>query len=317
MQAKDCVLGIDTSNYRTSVAMIRRGDEVLCDLRKQLTVKQGERGLRQSHALFQHIEALPSLIGEAVKGKNKAVAAVAVSTRPRPAEGSYMPVFRAGESFSEALAKAFDVPVFKFSHQEGHIEAIKNFSSFKDKGRFLCYHLSGGTCELLKISENSIEIIGGTKDISFGQVIDRAGVNLGLSFPSGEQFDVISQKTGGNFDFLKEINIDGLRVNLSGIDTKIARIIENGLDSSERDLLIKDILNKISNVLITLTEKAAISTKIKDVLFTGGVSTSKFIYEKLSAHFNGTDINIEFGDQRLSSDNAVGVALLGGKELWR
>ena len=46
------VLGIDTSNYKTSVAVIDREQQIVCDIRNFLKVKQGEKGLRQSDALF-------------------------------------------------------------------------------------------------------------------------------------------------------------------------------------------------------------------------------------------------------------------------
>ena len=44
--------GIDTSNYTTSVAVFD-GEHIIQN-KKLLTVKKGERGLRQSDALFQH-----------------------------------------------------------------------------------------------------------------------------------------------------------------------------------------------------------------------------------------------------------------------
>ena len=60
----DYILGIDTSNYKTSIAVVDREKHIICDLRRFLTVKQGERGLRQSDALFQHIQNLPALMEE-------------------------------------------------------------------------------------------------------------------------------------------------------------------------------------------------------------------------------------------------------------
>ena len=317
MRTDEYVIGIDTSNYKTSVAVIRGDGGIISDLRRPLAVKPGERGLRQSYALFQHIDALPELIGEALGNRSGKIAAASVSVRPRPVEGSYMPVFKAGESFAKTISYSLDVPLFRFSHQEGHIEAVKNSCGFKDKSTFLCYHLSGGTCELLKVSGNEIEIIGGSKDISFGQVIDRIGVRLGMPFPCGGEFDKTALETDGESDSLKEIPVEGLKINLSGIETQAARAIEGGPDPYNGSALVKEIMNKIYNSLITLTENAVNSTNISDVLFTGGVSSSKFISEKLHGHFDDSGIKIEFGDQALASDNAVGIALLGGKALWQ
>jgi len=316
MQIKDHVLGIDTSNYTTSVAVIRKDGSIIYDLRKQLAVKQGDRGLRQSFALFQHIEALPALIEEAISKKGHELAAVAVSTRPRPVDSSYMPVFKAGESSAQMISSALNVPLFKTSHQEGHIEAVKNVSTIKEKGEFLCYHLSGGTNELLQIKGAEFKIIGGTKDISFGQVIDRVGVRLGMPFPCGGELDKIALSTGAAGGFLKDIPVDGCYINLSGIETQCANLIEKGLAAQDKDMLIKELFNKICKSLIILTENAVKCAKSSDVLFVGGVSSSRFLYEGLRNYFDGSGINIDFGDRRFSADNAVGTAFLGGKKIW-
>ena len=342
MNKNSYVLGIDTSNYTTSVAVVSENGEVIHDLRNLLEVKQGERGLQQSHALFQHVEVLPKMLREAMYGNNENFKAVAVSTRPRPVTLSYMPVFKAGENFAKVVANTLDIPIYEFSHQEGHIEAVKRYSSFKDKKKFLCYQLSGGTCELLKIDGETIEIIGGTKDISFGQVVDRLGVLLGLRFPCGsdldkmalcadefEKINIDASVTSAMSKSLKPVHIDGLYINLSGMETQAANVITQidakyGKEMSEYELQKKEeeisifvqvIFNNIGNTLINLTQNAVLQTGIKDFLFTGGVSSSKYLYNMLSAHFDKSEINIEFGQQNLASDNAVGIALLGLQHL--
>lgn len=45
------ILGIDTSNYTTSIAVVDK-DELVYDNRVLLNVKMGERGLRQSKPFF-------------------------------------------------------------------------------------------------------------------------------------------------------------------------------------------------------------------------------------------------------------------------
>ena len=134
------VLGLDTSNYKTSVAITDDQGNIICDLRKFLKVKEGEKGLRQSDALFQHIRNLPQLLEEAVGSHRYELSAIAYSSRPRPMENSYMPVFLAGESFGKAKSAALHVPAFEFSHQEGHIEAIKAFSGHRDREHVLACH---------------------------------------------------------------------------------------------------------------------------------------------------------------------------------
>lgn len=338
MSSIEYVLGIDTSNYKTSVAVTDNRKNIICDCRRFLTVKQGERGLRQSDALFQHVKNLPELMEELKRDFDGSFSAVAYSSRPRPVEGSYMPVFLAGESFARSLAAVLDVPCIAFSHQEGHIEAVKNFGSRKllNEKEFLACHFSGGTCEVLRVSQNtvdagySIEIAGGSKDISFGQVIDRAGVALGLEFPPGEIMDGKIQEVSASSSHLTDIKVKDGWLNLSGIDTQIKNfIIKEGLENvlsgaetkgSSRDEeisgFIREIFEKTADAVAKMVIQTAEKTELTDILMAGGVSSSRFIRKMLSENRKLKNINIVFDTKGLSQDNAVGTALLGGKYLW-
>ena len=98
------------------------GREVINTASRLLPVEKGHLGLRQSEAVFHHTRALPEIIGEAVKDGAK-IDAVAVSSRPRDVEGSYMPCFLAGLSTAKSIGAVCGVPVYEFSHQSGHIAA--------------------------------------------------------------------------------------------------------------------------------------------------------------------------------------------------
>ena len=118
------VLGIDTSNYTTSAAVLR-DDHTGVNAGKLLEVKKGELGLRQSDALFQHVKALPERFYELEeKGLLRDIKAVGASTQPRAVEGSYMPCFLAGASQGQTLATTLGVPCYGFSHQQGHVAAV-------------------------------------------------------------------------------------------------------------------------------------------------------------------------------------------------
>ena len=114
------VIGFDTSNYTTSIAMFDGSDGVNCS--RLLPVKPGELGLRQSDAVFSHNKSLPELSGRLFSNAEK-IAAVGVSTRPRAVEGSYMPCFMVGYSHAKLLSDALGVPLFEVSHQQGHVAA--------------------------------------------------------------------------------------------------------------------------------------------------------------------------------------------------
>lgn len=301
-------IGFDTSNYTTSVAIFEDGK--YDNVRKLLPVKDGERGLRQSDALFHHVKQLPEVISEL--SINKSIKSVGVSTRPRSVEGSYMPVFLAGLSFAETAAKVLDVPVFKFSHQDGHIMAgIISSGSFElMEEDFICVHLSGGTSEILKASYNGYnfdaEIIGGTLDISAGQVIDRVGVSLGIHFPCGAELEKLALKAE---DMVKlPISVKEGYFNFSGLETKALNYKEqNKADISKG--LFSAVGETVSRAISYVSEKY----KIKKVLVVGGVASNRMIRDILARN---TNIMFYFATTELSSDNACGIAALADRA-WR
>ena len=300
---KDLILGIDTSNYRTSVALVDLKGEIILNHRELLKVPEGKRGLRQSEAFFQHVNALPDAVESAMEYRDR-IAGISVSTRPRPREGSYMPCFGAGYAAAKELASALNVPLLETSHQEGHVEAIKFFSEFKDEKDIIFYHLSGGTTEALY----GDEIVGGTKDISYGQVLDRIGVMLGFSFPSGEFLDQIALNTEHASDALTPIKVKDGWLNLSGIETQAMRSLESICDVEARNSLIKEVMDKILDSMVTMSEQLSKKFNTRNLIFSGGVSSSGYIRSQIPKRLKG--YNIVFGSPELSGDNAVGTALI-------
>ena len=299
-------LGFDTSNYTTSVAASCGDKEI--NIRKLLDVKTGERGLRQSDAVFQHMKQLPFLFSELTDNIDiKDVKAIGVSTRPRSIEGSYMPVFLQGEGYAKVCAKSLDVPLYTYSHQDGHIMAgIKSAGCFDLLEKpFISVHLSGGTCEILKTEYNGknfdVEIIGGTKDISAGQLIDRVGVKLGLAFPCGKEMEKISKATD---NFVKlPINAEEEYINFSGIETKALSLVGKEKD----DELIRGLFIAISKAIAKVLENASKKYKMNDVLLCGGVISNSIIKEYLQENLK---LNINFASKEYSCDNACGISIL-------
>lgn len=293
-------LGIDTSNYTTSVAAV--GD-VFVNERKIIDIKEGMRGIRQSDGVFVHLKELPKLFDRLFIDM-KSVSAVGVSTRPRNVEGSYMPVFLAGESFAKVIAKTLGVPLFEYSHQDGHIMAgilSQNAEELMNEP-FLAVHLSGGTTEILdceyKDNHFSARIIGGTKDISAGQLIDRLGVKLGMKFPCGKELDRLSLSCDTKPMNFKTSVKDGY-LNFSGIETKLTSLT----DTEDAGLLAKTALSFIGKSL----SEAINFHKPKKVLFVGGVASNTILREFFEKEIDAVTY---FATPELSCDNAVGIAEL-------
>jgi len=300
-------IGIDTSNYTTSLAFFDGlGGENCSQL---LPVKQGELGLRQSDAVFSHTKSLPELSGRLFSHiQGKKITAVGVSTRPRAVEGSYMPCFMVGYSHAKMLSDAFQVPLVEVSHQQGHVAAALWSAGRMDlmDVPHLAWHLSGGTTELLLVEPEGKNVrctrIGGTTDISAGQLIDRTGVMLSLPFPAGKYLDELS-KTATMTEVFK-VKCPEMEFSLSGVQNKVQQFHEKHQQPPETAAYA---LRCIGEALLTATKNALKVYPGYPVVFSGGVASNSMLRKKMTA------INPIFSEPRFSTDNAMGVAVLAAR----
>ncbi len=293
------VLGIDTSNYTTSCAVIGESG-ILADTRIPLKVKQGERGLRQSDALYQHWNNLPELLKPLLSEYRTRITAVCASARPRPYEDSYMPVFNAGKQSAEIIASSLGVPLKLTSHQEGHILAAAEGNDIDFTKPLLCAHLSGGTLEVVLTGAGRYELVGGTADISYGQLIDRMGVAMGLSFPAGKALDSLAVQFAGEPELTalpKVFKRDG-KLNLSGLETRLSELVGKIPDGE----LAYICMTRVSESFVALINELKDKTRASQVLVTGGVASSRFLRSRCEGE------GYMFGRPELCPDNAVGVA---------
>ena len=304
-------LGFDTSNYTTSAAVF---DGVAGENRGELlTVPEGALGLRQSDALFQHVKRLHLMVEELrADGALGEIAAVGDSTRPREAEGSYMPCFLVGEGQGRSLAAALDVPFFPCSHQQGHIAAAAWSAGHEEllDRPHLAWHLSGGTTELLYVRPEgclvSARIIGGTTDISAGQLVDRVGLCLGLGFPAGKAMDALSRESEQEKCFTVK-TAEG-KFSLSGMENKIRAMAEQGVRPAD---VARYTLETLASVLARTTQWARKTYGDLPVLCSGGVASNSLLRRRLEP------LGAIFAPPRYSTDNALGVAILAHRALER
>lgn len=309
-------LGIDTSCYTTSVAAVNENGQLISQKRRLLSVAEGERGLRQSEAFFKHVNNFPELYRELLEAVDpKEIGAVCVSTQPRGLSHSYMPVFFAGRRIAESIAMSLNVPLFATDHQSGHLEAALYQSDLFDRD-FCAVHLSGGTTEVLAVKENrgehKIQIIASSKDINAGQLIDRLGVKMGMSFPAGKEVDKLAVSYGGERMILP-ISADLEGCSFSGTEAAAVRAFENGCDPAQ---LCEALMSAITRTLAKMVGSAAYYAGLNTILMAGGVSSSQYLRDHFQAALEKRGMNpkVKFSSTEFSSDNAVGVALLCRKK---
>ena len=302
-------LGIDTSNYATSLAVFDTAGEVVCAKKRFLPVKEGQLGLRQSDALFHHTVALPEMLAELGSEFDLTqISAVGVSEKPRPVEGSYMPCFLAGVSAAEAFALARGIPLIRTTHQQGHaaaaLFAAKGEELFREKT--LLFHISGGTTDLLLCDEvKHIETLGTSSDLYAGQAVDRLGVKLGFPFPAGvyvsEQATLCKEKVH------PKVSVHGLTCSLSGLENQCAKLLADGHDAP---YVCKYCLLCVGETLVRMANNALAEHPGLPVVFAGGVMSSDLI----RTYVTNRVPNAHFVPGKFASDNAIGISILAARE---
>ena len=304
---RELFIGVDTSNYTTSVACVDSAGEIIANIKLPLPVKPGELGLRQQAALFEHTKNLPEAFARLREFLSEgAVKAVGVSERPRNHEGSYMPCFLAGVACATAFASAADAQLYRFSHQCGHIRAaLAGADLLPPDATFTALHISGGTTEIVlcRKCDNGFEceITGGTSDLCAGQAIDRTGVMLGFPFPCGPHIERAALEHTEKLPPMK-LSVKGTYFNLSGLENMLQKRYAESKNAAEISRMCLDfVARSLHKAIDAQLEKYG----DMPVICSGGVMSNSLIKATLS------DISgIAFAPPVLSADNAVGIAYL-------
>lgn len=307
-------LGIDTSNYATSLAVFDTAGEVVCTKKQFLPVKEGQLGLRQSDALFHHTAALPQMLQQLGQEFDLTrIGAVGVSQKPRPVEGSYMPCFLAGVSAANAFALARGIPLVYTTHQQGHaaaaLFAAGGGSLFRQK--VLLFHISGGTTDLLLCDRaDSLELLGTSTDLYAGQAVDRVGVRLGFGFPAGAEVSRLAAQCGE--PVRPRSSVKGMQCSLSGLENQCGALLAAGQSPA---YVCKYCLLCVADTVVRMTRAAQEQYPGLPVVCAGGVMSSDVIRAWVQQRLP----QVHFVPGLYSSDNAIGVSILAAREagLWQ
>jgi Metal-dependent proteases with possible chaperone activity len=305
------ILGIDTSNYTTSAAIYDTVSGEIIQSKMLLPVKPGEKGVRQCDAVFHHTTQLPQVIASLREkgggfGSDK-ISAIGVSTRPRSAEGSYMPCFMVGSGTAAILSEVMSVPKYECSHQEGHIAAALYSSGRLDlmNGEFIAFHVSGGTTEAVLASGNGegfeTRPVACSLDLKAGQAIDRAAVMMGLPFPGGRHLEALAGECDESIPFRPSMK--GLDCSLSGIENKCRKLMDDG---APKPYIARFCLTAVMNSIIGMTDALIAEFGSLPLVYAGGVMSNGMMRREISKKYP----RAAFAAPEFSCDNAAGVAYL-------
>lgn len=306
-------LGIDTSCYTTSAAVLDEAGKLIGEGRKILDVKPGRCGLQQSEMVFQHTRNLPYILEGILQGKDYELVAIGVSGYPRPIENSYMPAFLAGSGVARTLAAATGAKLHIISHQENHLEAGVWSAGGPDAERFLLLHASGGTTDLLLAERQAngrftLTEVGGSIDLHAGQFIDRVGVALGLKFPTGPELEKLAATAEQMVEL--PVSVRKLNASLSGPATAALRKLEAGADGAALALGVQYAL---AETFTRMLRNGAAEYNVHAVLLVGGVASNTYIRNHVTEKLAKRRVSVWVPEARFSCDNATGCAAFA----WR
>lgn len=300
-------LGIDTSNYTTSVALYNDIDNSVINIKKFLPVKDGEKGIRQSDAVFHHTVQLPELISELFNDNNYDIKAIGVSVKPCNEDNSYMPCFLTGVSVAVSLSKALNIPLYRFSHQDGHITAALYSADKLDliNEKFIAFHISGGTSQSLLVNPNEKYFetikVSDSLDLKAGQAVDRVGIALGLKFPCGPELEKLALNSNKKLQKINVFRRDGL-FSLSGVENQCKRMLEDNKPTEDIAMhCLSYIYSAIDDTVVELINNYG----NLPLVFSGGVMSNTIIRHALESKNNAY-----FAEPQYSADNACGIAVL-------
>lgn len=310
-------VGIDTSNYTTSLAVCNDAGRVLANWKMPLPVKQGERGLRQSDAVFAHVKHLPQLMKQLQEllhptdADAPVLRGVGYSATPRPDKDSYMPCFLAGVVAAQTLSAATNAPMYAFSHQEGHIMAALYSAKATDlitktaSEPFVAFHVSGGTTDVVLVHPREerfdIEPLGTSEDLHAGQAIDRIGVHMGLAFPCGAEMERLAACCEAKIPSPR-VCVEGFCCHLSGLENLAVNLYDKTKDAALTSAYTLDFIGQTLSLMCAEIRRRFPTAPI---VFSGGVMSNRRIQGQIAKQYQAL-----FSEPQFSADNAAGIALL-------
>ena len=308
------ILSIESSCDETSVAVCQ-GREVLSNIvATQIEEHKKYGGVVPEIASRRHTEAISQVCDEAVCTAGITyddIEAVAVTFAP-----GLIGALLVGVNFAKGLALSLGVPLIPVHHLRSHIAA--NYIAHPDlKPPFLCLLVSGGNTVIAEVLDYThFNILGATMDDAAGECFDKAARFMGLSYPGGvtldkiatvadrEKYPLPTPKTGEN----------DLNFSFSGLKTAVINLIHKSNQRNEEvdiPVLCATLRQKVCDILITATLKAAERKGYTKIALAGGVSANSELRSRFEEECKERNLELYFPPLKYCGDNAAMVGVQG------
>ena len=305
------VLGVESSCDETSVAIIRDGKEVLCNIiNSQIDIHKLFGGVVPEVASRHHVYQVSMIFEEAFKTtgiKPEEIDLVAVTCGPGLI-GSLL----VGVNAAKTFALMYNKPIIGVHHLAGHIYA--NAIEHDMKFPAVALLVSGGNTELIYMKEHfSFEIIGETLDDAVGEAYDKVARVVGLPYPGGPHVDRLAHIGEDTYKLPRVyLEADSYNFSFSGLKSAVINLAHNAKQRNEEIIpenLCASFQNSVTEVLVNKTFRLAKEMDVKQIIVAGGVSANKGLKERFNAENPGFEICIP--SIKYCTDNAAMIAIAG------
>ncbi len=323
------ILGIESSCDDTSVALLDCSPAGCFVMREftasQIEIHQKYGGVVPEIAGRMHAEKIVPLIEEILKNQPHPDA-IAVTAGPGLITGLLV-----GVEAARALSYAWDIPLVRINHIEGHIFAPEINKDEKENRAKIIYPalalvVSGGHTEIIYIKKpGHHQKIGATVDDAAGECFDKVAKLLDLPYPGGPKISELA-RTGKTdaIDFprpmLKDNSAKGASVHnwnfsFSGLKTAALYWLQKNKlsEAPTASDFCASFEQAIVDVLIGKTIRAGKEFSPKTIILAGGVSANKKLRADLTAAIKNNFPETQFlvPAPAYCMDNAAMIAVAG------
>jgi N6-L-threonylcarbamoyladenine synthase len=316
------VLGIETSCDETGIGIVQDNKLLANVISSSMDQHARFGGVVPEIAARAHLEALDSVLAQALKDANISiddVDAVAVTNGPGLA-GALM----VGVGAAKALAVALNKPIYAVNHLVAHV-AVDILERGKLETPTVALLVSGGHTSLLLVRDilNDVELLGETVDDAAGEAFDKVARVLGLAYPGGPEIDKAAKqgdpkaiKFPRGLSLPKDMDQNRYNFSFSGLKTAVARHVERA-ESQGETISVPDVAasfrEAVVDVLVTKAINACLENKVPRLILGGGVVANSRLREVAAARCEEAGIELRIPAFSLCTDNGAMIASLGAQ----
>ncbi len=306
MKQEITALGIEGTAHTAGVGVVRGPAggpfEVLANRVDMMRPPKG--GIHPREAAEHHVEVFPPLL-------KAALADASVSPRDLDAvcfsQGPGLgPCLRTAATTARAFAYAGGLPLVGVNHCVAHLEVGRVLTDAVDP---LLLYASGGNTQIIAYAKGRYRVFGETLDIGLGNMLDKFGIQAGMTFPAGPQIEEVASR--GDRYLPLPYSVKGMDLAFSGVLTAALAMLKRG----ER---LKDLCYSLQetcfSMLCETTERALAHTHKDEVVIGGGVAQNRRLQEMADTMCKERGAELFVPPRALLPDNGAMIALAGALE---